>query len=59
MFTTLQTLQLLERSVGGTLAADPIQSVPTEARTALSGVNRLFHRQWRRCDAWHGVTGIG
>jgi hypothetical protein len=36
-----------QSSVGGNLAADPIQSVPTEARTALSG---LF-REPRRCDA--------
>jgi hypothetical protein len=31
-----------QRSVGGTLAADPIQSVPTEARTALSGMKDYF-----------------
>jgi hypothetical protein len=43
-------------SVGGTLAADPIQSVPTEARTALSGVGDYFGSGDAVMRA--GVTGL-
>ena len=43
-------------SVGGNLAADPIQSVPTEARTALSGVGDYFGSRDAAMRA--GVTGL-
>jgi hypothetical protein len=43
-------------SVGGTLAADPIQSVPTEARTALSGMKDYFTSGDAAMRA--GVTGL-
>jgi hypothetical protein len=49
-------LQLLKVAVGGTLAADPIQSVPTEARTALSGVGDYFGSRDAAMRA--GVTGL-
>jgi hypothetical protein len=42
--------------VGGTLAADPIQSVPTEARTALSGMKDYFTSGDAAMRA--GVTGL-
>jgi hypothetical protein len=42
--------------VGGTLAADPIQAVPTEARTALSGVGDYFGSRDAAMRA--GVTGL-
>jgi len=37
-----QDVAAAQARVGGTLAADPIQAVPTEARTALSGVTDYF-----------------
>lgn len=37
-----QDVAAARTSVGGTLAADPIQAVPTQARTALSGVTDYF-----------------
>jgi hypothetical protein len=43
-------------SVGGNLAADPIQSVPTEARTALSGMKDYFTSGDAAMRA--GVTGL-
>jgi hypothetical protein len=42
--------------VGGNLAADPIQSVPTEARTALSGMKDYFGSRDAAMRA--GVTGL-
>ena len=42
--------------VGGNLAADPIQSVPTEARTALSGMKDYFTSGDAAMRA--GVTGL-
>ena len=45
-----------QSSVGGNLAADPIQSVPTEARTALSGMKDYFTSGDAAMRA--GVTGL-
>ena len=45
-----------QSSVGGNLAAEPIQSVPTEARTALSGMKDYFTSGDAAMRA--GVTGL-